>query len=173
MNKIQEMMAERKVGTKIDKKELILQMRSHIEKAVSAVFDSLPFVNVIGIHGYAPHFNDGDVCKWGIEVQVDWLGEAYYAPLYQESEEFNGEEDLSNSKYVKLLSEKTPGYAALKNHPNYQNLSEASALLYSFKKEFEIWDNDHNGTWWMFIRKPAAIGNPTPFEIETGNFEHD
>jgi len=81
--------------------------------------------------------------------------------------------DLANTQYAKLLSRKPPGWKTAKETPGYQELHEACSLLYSYSNEFEIWDNDANGTSWMFVRKPGSIGGGVEFDTIIDTFEHD
>lgn len=177
MNKVKAMLNERTKDTTIDKSELIRQVKSKIEEAVQAIFEENPTVNIIAVEGYTPHFNDGDVCRWGTNCQVDILGEVYHSELYEEMERIGlnnpnkivGLEKLADTKYAKLLSRKPLSYRERDKIPNLENLEDAKKLLYSFKKEFEIWDNDSNGTVWMFVRRQ----NTNNFETIIDNFEHD
>ena len=182
MSKVKQMLEARCVNSNIDKSELIRQVRSKIEEAVMAIFEENPTVNIIAVEGYAPNFNDGDPCKWGVNTQVDWFGEVYHNELHNEMSSIKmtaydeGEvdaNDLANTQYAKLLSRKPPGWKNAKTTVGYEALHEASILLCSFSNEFEIWDNDANGTSWMFVRKPSTIGGGVSFETVTDTFEHD
>jgi hypothetical protein len=164
MNKVQELIARRFVNVKVDRSEMIRKAQESISEAVSAIFETNQFVNLIAVDGCVPHFNDGDICRWGINTQVDWSGEAYYSPAHDGETGHAGGE-----KYGHLLSEQTPSYEDQMKHPNYQALDEANKLLNSYEKEFEAWDDDQNGTWWIFVRTPGTNN----FTIETDTFEHD
>lgn len=167
MNKVQELLAVRN-GAKIDKTELIRKVTAEVHGAVEAIFQTNPFVNIIAVEGYTPYFNDGDPCTWRLGVQVDWFGEAYHSPLFKEIE--NGGVDC---KYANLLSGPAPHWKDRDNHPNYPRLRESVNLLETFTKEFEIMDNEVNGTWWMFIRKRTMLDGAVEFESLTDNFDHD
>lgn len=125
-----------------------------VHNAVAAIFADLSYVNMIAVDGHTPYFNDGDMCEWGINTQVDWLGDAYWAP---------------EEERAKLTSEVDPGYETRSMHPHHNDLMKALQLLNMFEREFNIMD-EANGTWWMFIRHESAENG---FRIETGEFEHD
>jgi len=67
MSKVKKLLEVRGVNDKIDKSELIRQVRSKIEEAVVAIFEENPTVNILVVEGYAPNFNDGEPCKWGYQ----------------------------------------------------------------------------------------------------------
>lgn len=177
MSKVKELLNHRK-SNKIDKSDLIRQVKTEIEIAVQVIFDENPTVNIIAVEGFMPHFNDGDICKWGINVQVDVVGEVYHSELYEEMERTGmtshsksvNKEKLADTKYAKLLSMKPPSYRETNTIPNTEELNDAVKLLHSFKKEFEIWDNEANGTVWMFVRHPSATYS---FDTFIDNFQHE
>ena len=160
MNKVKELL---EVRTQPDNSELIVLASNQIKEAVRAIFETNQFVNVIGVHGHTPHFNDGDECKWGIEVQVDWLGDSFYSPL-------SSDPNRRDEAYTKLLSEPPASWGGRRNEdPNYNALNDSRNLLYTYSNEFDIWDDGNNGTWWIFVRDPGTNN----FVIHFGHYEHD
>lgn len=144
-----------------NRQELIAAARAKVNEAVQTIFDELPFVKIISVSGYTPYFNDGDVCKWSIHVAVDWYGynRSPHGQYLDNCEDDDGEIKL-------LISEPLP-IDNRYNHPNKPQLKDAADLLECLSKEFEIMDDDANGTWWQFTRDGAA------FKTETETFEHD
>ena len=139
--------------TRISADELRAAAVTSVNKAVMAIFADLSYVNMIAVNGHTPYFNDGDLCEWGMDSQVDWLGDAYWAPEEQRT-------DLTTEKV---------GWKVASIHPNHDNLVKARQLLAMFEREFEVLD-EANGTWWMFIRDESAENG---FRMETGSFDHD
>lgn len=122
-----------------------------------------PPVNIIAAEGYSPYFNDGDPCTWGLESQVEWMGDSCRSPIGKYVEE-----DEVDEKYKALLLPE-PDYRTRESDPNYAILTKAHDLMETLADEFEILD-DNNGTWWLFVRD---ANEEKGYRMETGDFDHD
>ncbi len=168
MKRIEALLAKRqKPADKRSRDEIVKAAFKTINPVIKAIFADLPQVNVITVVGYTPHFNDGDVCEWGLSASVDWAfrDDIYHAPTHFEA--YGDEKD--ESKYAALFSKRDPGYQNRDKEPDYANLLKARDLILTLSDEFETADSD-NGTWWIFVRDENAKNG---FTVESDTFDHD
>lgn len=162
MKTITELLRERTDARTGD--EIMSAARNEVDGVVQCIFDNLPEVRIIQVVGYAPHFNDGDPCEWGIATAVDYVGvdDCYYSPAHPEKESFK---DYANYFNEDPLAP----YDEIRGRQSNEVLGNAANLMQTLSKTFKILDNYENGTCWIFTRRQ----NSKDYELEIVNFDHD
>lgn len=169
MERINALLAERAdPNDNRSRKEITRAAWTVVTPVIQAIFADLPNVNIMAVEGYRPWFNDGDECVWGINVMVDWYGsdDLYHSPCHMSP---YGDSETDGEYNALFTRQDVPKYQDYQLQPDYENLKQAAGLLATLSDELKIID-EHNGTWWIFVRDENAENG---FRIDSGEFEHD
>lgn len=153
-----------------------------IEDCIQLIFDENPHLNIITVAGFAPHFNDGDRCRWGLScVMIDrfFCDDNFGSSFAREisghpSVIFEGDDKdaiINMHDHAKHLA----CVVGAENLLDHSGISDAAQLIYTYEKDFEDIDTE-NGSCWTFIRTAstlAGIGSGKTFTVDIEPFEHD